>query len=211
VSPVEAPGSTRAQTAAAAASAAIRVPLAVIAPPHPMYGGTIGNPVVRLLERALQGRGLATLAFNFRGTGESEGEQNGSYDEALADYLGAAHALPDAELAWLSGYSFGSVAALASAVELDAPRVLMVAPPLAMLDPSLLTRYRGQIAVVVGTQDEYAPIDALRELFEPRAHTTLEIIPDLDHFFFGNDLGRLSDGLSRLLDQTDSREPQHVS
>jgi alpha/beta superfamily hydrolase len=178
-------------------------PLAVIAPPHPMYGGTLGNPVLRVMERTLGQHGLSTLAFNFRGTGESEGEQTGSYDDALADYLAVTRALPNMELGWLSGYSFGSVAALASAVELDAPRVLMVAPPLGMLDPALVTRYRGQIAIVVGSEDDYAPLADLRALFEPRAQTTLEILPGVEHFFSGSDAQRLAEGLARLLVNAD--------
>lgn len=185
-------------------------PLAVIAPPHPMYGGTIDNPVVRTMERLLQQRGLATLAFNFRGTGESEGEQTGDYDEALADFLAASRALSDVPPYWLSGYSFGSVAALASAVELDAPRVLMVAPPLGMLDPALVTRYRGQISVIVGSEDEYAPVDAVRERFELRANTTLEILPDVEHFFLGSSRQRLAAGLTRLLDQSGADEVTHA-
>ncbi|MDB4988138.1 MAG: alpha/beta hydrolase [Myxococcaceae bacterium] len=185
-------------------------PLALIAPPHPMYGGTFGNPVVRVMEAALQARGLSTLAFNFRGTGESEGEPSGEYEDSLADYLGAARALPTAELSWLTGYSFGSVAALACAIELDAPRVLMVAPPLGMLDPTLLTRYRGLVAVVVGTADEYAPVEPLQELFGPRPNTTLELLPDVEHFFLGSDVQHLAQGLARLLAQTDSSRPTHA-
>jgi alpha/beta superfamily hydrolase len=185
--------------------------LAIIAPPHPMYGGTLGNPVVRAMERALQAREHATLAFNFRGTGESEGEPSGEYDDALADYLGAARALPGAELTWLSGYSFGSVAALACAVELEAPRVLMVAPPLGMLDPALLTRYRGEVAVLIGSEDEYSPLEPFRELFAPRPNTTIELLPDVDHFFLGSDVLRLTEGLTRLLDKTDPRKPAHAS
>ncbi|MDB4971711.1 MAG: hypothetical protein JWN48_52 [Myxococcaceae bacterium] len=186
-------------------------PLAVVAPPHPMYGGTFSNPVVRALEGALQKRGLSTLAFNFRGTGESDGEPSGEYEDAIADYLGAARALPDAQLACLSGYSFGSIAALASAAELGVPRVLMVAPPLGMLDPALLSRYTGQIDVVVGTDDEYAPVEAVRELFEPRSQCTLELLPGVQHFFLGSEVQRLSEGLWRLLEKTDARKSAHAS
>ena len=50
------------------------VELALVAPPHPVYGGSIGNPVVRAIERAFHAVGVSTLAFNFRGTGESTGE-----------------------------------------------------------------------------------------------------------------------------------------
>ena len=208
---VTVPGSPHRLEARLHSSAKLTTALAVIGPPHPMYGGTIDNPVVRAMERVLQRRGLDTLAFNFRGTGESEGEQTGAYEEALADYLGATGALPDAQLHWLSGYSFGSVAALATAVALDAPRVLLVGPPLGMLDPMLVTRFRGQLAVLVGSEDEYAPVSAVRALFEARAHTTIEVLPGVDHFFLGSDVQRLVDGLTRLLERCEAEEPPHAS
>ena len=51
------------------------VPLAgaVVAGPHPLLGGTMHNNVVAALTRDLAHRGLATLRFNYRGTGQSEG------------------------------------------------------------------------------------------------------------------------------------------
>src|SRR5687767_13932749 len=61
--------------------------LAVVAPPHPLYGGSIGNPVVRAMEARLQAHGLSTLAFNFRGTGESTGEPSGDLADGLVDYM----------------------------------------------------------------------------------------------------------------------------
>ena len=174
-------------------------PLALIAPPHPVYGGTIGNPVVRALERAYQAAGHSTLAFNFRGTGESTGEPSGEQSQALVDYLAVAQSVPDAKPAWLSGYSFGSVAALAAAIELEVPRVLMVAPPLELLDPALLRRYRGQLALAVGSEDEYAPVAAVRELLDRRADTVLKVIEGAEHFFFGSAVQRLAPALQELL------------
>lgn len=179
-------------------------PLAVVAPPHPVYGGTIGNPVVRTLEQAFQGSGLSTLAFNFRGTGEfSVGEPSGEEEPAKQDYLAVvqsvASTLPGTPLSWLSGYSFGSVAALAAAVELDFPRVLMVGPPFALLNPELLERYRGELTIVVGSEDEYAPVEQVREVFGPRANTRLEILDGLEHFFYGSAVELLAEALRRVL------------
>jgi alpha/beta superfamily hydrolase len=47
--------------------------LAVLAGPHPLLGGTLHNNVVRALGDSLAGHGLATLRFNYRGVGLSEG------------------------------------------------------------------------------------------------------------------------------------------
>lgn len=168
-----------------------------IAPPHPLYGGTIGNPVVRALERAYQERGLASLAFNFRGTGESAGEPSGEVADAVADYRAVLAGKLELPIAWLTGYSFGSVAALATAVEVGAERVLMVAPPLGMLAPTLLARFAGRLLVVAAEHDEYAPLGALRERLEPRAQ--VEVVPGADHFFLGSMVGELSALLARIL------------
>jgi alpha/beta superfamily hydrolase len=46
---------------------------AVLAGPHPLLGGTLHNNVVRTLGDGLAGRGLASLRFNYRGVGQSEG------------------------------------------------------------------------------------------------------------------------------------------
>lgn len=47
--------------------------VAVLAGPHPLLGGTMQNNVVAAVSRDLAHRGLATLRFNYRGTGGSEG------------------------------------------------------------------------------------------------------------------------------------------
>jgi hypothetical protein len=171
-------------------------PLALVAPPHPAYGGTIGNPVVRALEHALRAAGYATLAFNFRGTGESDGEPSGEIAAGCVDYLAVAD-YRGAELC--SGYSFGSVTALACAIERDVPRVLMVAPPLGLLDTTLLSKYKGQLLAIIGDQDEYTPVIAMEDFFVARANTKVELLQGVDHWFLGSDIQALSAGLHRLL------------
>jgi uncharacterized protein len=171
-------------------------PLAIVAPPHPLYGGTIGNPVVKAIEYALRNAKVATLAFNFRGTGESDGMQTGDLEEARVDYRAVLDAYPSA---LLSGYSFGSVTALAVALERDVPRVLMVAPPLGLLNTSLLTKYTGQLLVIIGDQDEYTPVTAVEDFFIARPNTRVELLPGIDHWFLGSALQELGAGLHRLL------------
>ena len=92
---------------------------AVIAHPHPLFGGTMDNKVVQTLARAFVQSGWRAVRFNFRGVGASEG----TYDEGrgeLQDLLAVvAHSAPDGPLA-LAGFSFGAfvtshaVAALAA-------------------------------------------------------------------------------------------------
>src|SRR5258706_16295528 len=61
--------------------------IAVIAHPHPLYGGTMDNKVVTTLARAFVESGAATFRFNFRGVGESGGthdEGHGETEDMLA-------------------------------------------------------------------------------------------------------------------------------
>src|SRR5660397_219476 len=50
----------------------------VISHPHPSYGRTMVNPVVHHMARGCQAQNLATLRFNFRGVGNSEGSYSHS-------------------------------------------------------------------------------------------------------------------------------------
>ncbi len=63
----------------------------VVAHPHPLYGGTMAQPVVYRVAQACRERGFASLRFNFRGVGQSEGRYSGS--EEYRD-VEAAHRVP---------------------------------------------------------------------------------------------------------------------
>lgn len=45
----------------------------VLCHPHPLYGGDMDNPVVIRAAEVARATGYATLRFNFRGVGASEG------------------------------------------------------------------------------------------------------------------------------------------
>ena len=81
--------------------------VAVIAHPHPLFGGTMDNKVVQTLARAFVLSGWQAVRFNFRGVGASAG----SYDEGrgeLQDLLAViADQAPAGPLA-LAGFSFGA-------------------------------------------------------------------------------------------------------
>jgi alpha/beta superfamily hydrolase len=55
--------------------------IAIIAHPHPLYGGTMDNKVVHTLFKALFELGFVTVKFNYRGVGKSEG----SYGDGLGE------------------------------------------------------------------------------------------------------------------------------
>ncbi|MES2125736.1 MAG: alpha/beta hydrolase, partial [Pseudomonadota bacterium] len=84
--------------------------IALVAHPHPLYGGTMENKVAQTLARTFVNLGYVVARFNFRGVGASEGVHDGGagetddmllmFEHMRADYPG----LPVA----LSGFSFGT-------------------------------------------------------------------------------------------------------
>jgi uncharacterized protein len=159
---------------------------AVVAPPHPVYGGELGNPVVTATARGLAAAGASVLAFDYRGVGGSLGAVTDDPAAAREDYAaalaGLAARVPGPYLA--AGYSFGAAAALATAAADRRVRAaVLVAPPLAMLDAAQLAGFGGPALVVLGDRDGYAPIDGLRAALADRPGTALEVLPGIDHFF----------------------------
>ena len=158
----------------------------VIAPPHPLYGGSMDSPVVSEIAWASARSGVAAVRFNWRGVGASSGVPSGDERDADRDYASAlahvAESVPGKVVA--CGYSFGAAAALRAA--LLHPRIgraLLVAPPPSLLAPGALAELRRPLLVVTGANDHLAPKDALaRELADvPQAR--LEVLRDTDHFF----------------------------
>lgn len=167
---------------------------AVIAPPHPEYGGSLENPVVSELAYALYKAGVASLRFNWRGVGASQGVISGDTTAADEDYLAALEQV--CETAGVpvigAGYSFGAATALR--VGLRDPRVaelILVAPPIGMIESLPIDDFSGPIHVIVGGRDTFAPIGRLSSLFEGMPNANLDVIPKADHFFASHGLAEL--------------------
>jgi alpha/beta superfamily hydrolase len=159
---------------------------AVIAPPHPLYGGSMDSPVVSELAYACEKIGIASLRFNWRGVGGSAGAPSGEVADADADYRATlAHleeTVPGPVLA--CGYSFGAAAALRVAVTRPrVTRLILVSPPLALLDPAALTRFAGPALVITGENDAFAPPAGLEQILTSAPRARLEVVPEADHFF----------------------------
>lgn len=162
---------------------------AVIAPPHPLYGGTFHNPVVIDIAEGLARLGIAGVTFNWRGTEGSEGSKTDSLEHAVGDYLATVRSItesadaPSARL-FAAGYSFGAATALIAAREEPAIEgVIMLAPPVGMLREADLEAAPGHLLVVVGSDDEFAPLPLLEEKLKVRSDVVLEVVPGADHFF----------------------------
>jgi hypothetical protein len=163
---------------------------AVVCHAHPLHGGIMHFKPVFRAAKALQLAGVATLRFNFRGVGRSEGrhdEGRGEQDDvraALGELSRRAGSVP----LLVGGFSFGSVMALRVAA-----RDPQVRAAFALGFPAAMVRdldFLGEVSVcrlfVQGEHDEFAPAPRIRELVEllPPPHR-LVIVPASDHYFAG--------------------------
>lgn len=165
--------------------AATPAPGVVVCHPHPQYGGDMENSVVLGACRALAGRGIAALRFNFRGAGRSEGTFDDGRGEREDVRAALAHLseLPDADAKrmGLIGYSFGAMVA-AEVAGGHLRGFALVSPPVAFGD--LRVDWNCPALVLGGDQDSIAPPDRLGVVAE-RPGVELRVIPDADHFWWG--------------------------
>ncbi len=134
---------------------------AVMLHQHPQYGGDMDNHVVMTVCRTLAAHGATTLRFNFRGTGESDGQFDngaGERDDARAAIAALRSIAPDAPLV-LAGYSFGAMVAVGIAPACPLAALVLVSPPVAFAPlpplPDIPT------LLITGEFDDVAPADAL--------------------------------------------------
>lgn len=168
------------------AGSSVRAGGMLIAPPHPLYGGSMESPVVTELGFAAARAGIASLRFDWRGVGASTGSPSGEPGDHDADYAAALQHLADTVAGGLcaAGYSAGAAAAVrAGAREARATSLLLVAPPPALLDADLLTAYRGRVLLIAGDRDRLAPAEALHALAKRLVACRFECLPEADHFF----------------------------
>ena len=159
-------------------------PLAVICHPHPLYGGSLTNKVVHMVGRAVNDLGLATVRFNFRGVGKSEGQFDdgrGETDDLQAVVSWAREQHPDSPL-WLAGFSFGAYIALKGHKRVNAEKLLLVAPPVTLYDLGDVPSVDIPWWVIQGGQDEVIdpqavdnwvkqhPTPPIYEWYEPGSH-----------------------------------------
>ena len=162
--------------------------VAVIAHPHPLFGGTMDNKVVQTLARAFVQCGWSAVRFNFRGVGASAGvhdEGRGETDDLLALVEQVSPAGPLA----LAGFSFGSfvasraIAALWGARSIE--KIVLVGTAVARFDVADVPLEAHERTLVVhGEQDDTVALAAVLDWARPQS-LPVTVIPGGGHFFHG--------------------------
>jgi hypothetical protein len=167
--------------------------VAVIAHPHPLFGGTRDNKVVQTVARALLALGTACWRPNFRGVHDTEGvhdEGRGETEDLLAviehalHHESAARADGTAPPLVLAGFSFGCfvqarVAARLAEQGRPAKRLLLIAPAVSRFE---LLPVAPDTVVIHGELDETVPLSAVFDWARPQ-ELPIVVIPGADHFF----------------------------
>ena len=161
--------------------------VAVIAHPHPLFGGTMDNKVVQTMVRAFLQMGYRTVRFNFRGVGASAGAHDEGRGESQDLMLVARSVHQAGEPLALAGFSFGAyVTALAAqGLATDEPhrpeRLLLVGPSTQRAVPPAVP---ADTLVIHGEADDVVPLSATMDWARPQ-QLPVVVMPGVGHFFHG--------------------------
>ena len=143
-------------------------PVALILHPHPLYGGTMNNPVVLELFNIFDNLGFSTFRFNFRSVGKSEGK----FDNGLGELADAAAGLdwiqrqnPNANQCWVAGFSFGALLCMQLLMRRpEITRFVCVSPQPNLYDFNFLAPCPASGMLIQGKKDELVPIEDTNRL-----------------------------------------------
>jgi uncharacterized protein len=161
--------------------------VAVIAHPHPLFGGTLENKVVQTLARAFNELGYVSLRPNFRGVGASTGVHDQGKGETadmlrVVDWARRQFAQPRTALA---GFSFGAYVQTRVIRHTAAERLVLVGLAAGRVaaerdyDPEPVP---ADTLLIHGEQDETVPLADVFDWARPQDLPVI-VIPGADHFF----------------------------
>lgn len=151
--------------------------VALIAHPHPLYGGTLDNKVVQTLARAFVELGYEAWRPNFRGVGQTEGVHDEGRGE-LEDLHAIVRALRPQRLV-LGGFSFGAALQAQLARRIEAERLVLIGVAVTRLE---VPPVPPDTIVIHGENDETVPLAAVLDWARPQ-ELPVVLIPGADHFF----------------------------
>ena len=165
--------------------------IAVVAHPHPLYGGSLDNKVVYTLFNSALELGYIAVKFNFRGVGKSEGNFDNGIGE-VEDVIAVTKSIQNqfdshtADLPLLlSGFSFGGGVQIQAAQRLNPELLILVAPSLRHVSsPQLASIEVNRTLIIQGDKDDIVPLDKTLEWATVQT-LPIVVIPGAEHFFHG--------------------------
>jgi alpha/beta superfamily hydrolase len=162
--------------------------IAVVAHPHPLFGGTMENKVVQTLARAFVQCGWEVIRFNFRGVGASQGV----YDEGrgeLQDFLTVVEQCAGQGALALAGFSFGSFVTSHAVQSLSPSRpidkLVLVGTAATRFDVAPIPKALHERTLVLhGEVDDTVPLSDVLNWARPQT-LPVTVIPGVEHFFHG--------------------------
>ena len=161
----------------------------VLCHPHPQYGGNMYDGVLDTAAAVAHRHRFATIRFNFRGVGASSGRYDsgvGEVDDLLA-VVEWTRARFGARPLWIGGYSFGSNVAWRALDRCgDVEGVVLLAPPVAMMDFSARPQRIPALTIVAGDRDDFVDAGDLDRWAKTAAPNARRVsLAGADHFFSG--------------------------
>ena len=151
--------------------------VALVAHPHPLYGGTLDNKVAQTLARAFVELGYTAWRPNFRGIGASEG----AHDEGRGELedLAAVLAHARAERPVLAGFSFGAALQARLAGRIAPERMVLVGLAVKLLEVPAVP---PDTLLIHGEEDSTVPLADVLAWARPQ-DLPVVVVPGADHFF----------------------------
>jgi len=151
---------------------------ALIAHPHPLFGGTLDNKVAQTLARSFVDLGYEAWRPNFRGVGQTEGthdEGRGEVDDLAAVY----EEISALGKTVLAGFSFGAAVQAKLAQKVSCERLVLVG--VAVVNFEVPPVPAGTL-VIHGEHDTTVPLAAVLDWARPQ-DLPVTLVPGADHFF----------------------------
>ena len=166
--------------------------IAVIAHPHPLFGGTMQNKVVQTLAKAFVQNGWRAIRFNFRGVGASAGvydEGRGELEDMLSVIAQSQSQSPESRGLALAGFSFGAYVTSHAAAQLapteQLEKLVLVGTAASRFQvASVLPELHDKTLVVHGEVDDTVPLASVMDWARPQS-LPVTVIPGVEHFFHG--------------------------
>lgn len=160
--------------------------IALVAHPHPLYGGTMENKVAQTLARTFVTLGYVAARINFRGVGASEGVHDnghGETDDMMILYQYMVQRYPGLPVS-LSGFSFGTfvqshLAQRLAAAGTPAERLVLVGTAAAKWE---IANVPADTILIHGENDDTIPLIDVLDYARPQDIPVI-VIPGADHFF----------------------------